>query len=98
MVSVSFTLKNNGTVDGTEVPQLYLSPPASAKSAPVNLKGFDSIFLPAGASTTVTIELSRYSFSVWDVVSQNWQIPSGVTGVSVGASSRDLRLKGSIMN
>ena len=98
VVTVSFTLTNNGTVDGTEVPQLYLSPPASAKSAPLNLKGFDSIFLPAGASTTVSLPLSRYSFSIWDVVSQSWQIPSGVTGISVGASSRDIRLKGSITN
>ena len=95
---MSFTLTNNGTVDGTEAPQLYLSPPASANSASVNLKGFDSVFLSAGASTTVSFELSRYSFAVWDVVSQSWQIPSGATGISVGASSRDLRLKGSITN
>lgn len=97
-MTVTFTLTNNGTVDGTEVPQLYTSPPASAKSAPFNLKEFDSVFLPAGASTTVSFSLSRYSFAVWDVVSQSWQIPSGATGISVGASSRDLRLKGSITN
>ena len=81
-----------------QIPQLYTSPPASAKSAPFNLKGFDSIFLAPGESTTVTMQLSRFDFSVWDVVSQSWQIPSGVTGISVGASSRDLRLKGSITN
>jgi beta-glucosidase len=81
-----------------QVPQLYLSPPSSAKSAPNNLKGFDAVFLASGASTTVSIELSRYDFSVWDVVSQQWLIPSGTTGISVGASSRDLRLKGSIAN
>ncbi|RPD81819.1 beta-glucosidase [Lentinus tigrinus ALCF2SS1-7] len=98
VVTVTFTVTNNGTVAGTEIPQLYTSPPASAKSAPFNLKGFDSIFLAPGESTTVTMELSRLDFSVWDVVSQSWQIPSGVTGISVGASSRDLRLKGSITN
>ncbi|KIP12630.1 glycoside hydrolase family 3 protein [Phlebiopsis gigantea 11061_1 CR5-6] len=98
VVTVSFTLKNNGTVDGTEVPQLYLTLPATANSAPLNLKGFDSIFLPAGGSTTVSFSLSRYSFSIWDVISQSWQVPSGVTGISVGASSRDIRLKGSITN
>lgn len=97
-MTVSFTLKNNGTVDGTEVPQLYLTLPASANSAPLNLKGFDSIFLAAGGSTTVSFSLSRYSFSIWDVVSQSWQVPSGVTGISVGASSRDIRLKGVITN
>ncbi len=81
-----------------QIPQLYTSPPASAKTAPFNLKGFDSIFLAPGESTIVTMTLSRLDFSVWDVVSQSWQIPSGATGISVGASSRDLRLKGSLTN
>ncbi|KAI0085604.1 glycoside hydrolase superfamily [Irpex rosettiformis] len=98
VVTVTFTLTNTGQVDGMEIPQLYTSPPASAKSAPNNLKGFDSVFLAVGASTTVSFELSRYDFSVWNVVSQQWDIPSGVTGVSIGASSRDVRLKGSITN
>ncbi|RDX56051.1 beta-glucosidase [Lentinus brumalis] len=98
VVTVTFTVTNNGTVAGTEIPQLYTSPPASAKTAPFNLKGFDSIFLAPGESTTVTMTLSRLDFSVWDVVSQSWQIPSGATGISVGASSRDLRLKGSLIN
>ncbi|KAI0348700.1 beta-glucosidase [Trametopsis cervina] len=98
VVTVTFTLTNTGTVAGTEIPQLYISPPSTAKSAPNNLKGFDSVFLAAGASTTVSLSLTRYHFSIWDVVSQQWLIPSGVTGISVGASSRDLRLKGSITN
>ncbi|PIL32144.1 hypothetical protein GSI_06850 [Ganoderma sinense ZZ0214-1] len=98
VVNVTFTVTNNGTVAGTEIPQLYTSSPASAQSAPFNLKGFDSIFLVPGQSTTVSMSLSRLDFSTWDVVSQSWQIPSGVTGISVGASSRDLRLKGSITN
>ena len=42
--------------------------------------------------------LARIDFAVWDVVSQSCQIPAGETGISVGASSRDLRLKGSITN
>ncbi|KAI0757179.1 beta-glucosidase [Daedaleopsis nitida] len=98
VVTVTFTLKNNGSVAGAEIPQLYTSPPASGKSAPFNLKGFDSVFLAPGQSTTVSMTLSRLDFSVWDVVSQSWQIPSGATGISVGASSRDLRLKGSVAN
>ncbi|KAI0639226.1 beta-glucosidase [Trametes polyzona] len=98
VVTVTFTVTNNGTVAGTEIPQLYTSPPASAKSAPFNLKGFDSVFLAPGESTTVTLTLSRLDFSVWDVASQSWQIAKGATGISVGASSRDLRLKGSITN
>lgn len=98
VVTVSFTLTNTGAKAGTEVPQLYTSPPASANQAPNNLKGFDAVFLQPGESKTVTFELSRYDFSYWDVVSQSWQIAKGQTGISVGASSRDLKLKGSIAN
>ncbi|KAI0335394.1 beta-glucosidase [Cubamyces sp. BRFM 1775] len=98
VVTVSFTLTNTGSRAGTEVPQLYTSPPASAQSAPFNLKGFDAVFLGPGESKTVTFQLSRYDFSIWDVVAQRWEIVQGVTGISVGASSRDLKLKGSITN
>ncbi|KAH9944498.1 beta-glucosidase [Epithele typhae] len=98
VVSVTFTLTNTGAKAGTEVPQLYTSPPASARSPPMNLKGFDAVFLAPGESKTVTFELSRYDFSVWDVVSQSWQVAPGSTGLSVGASSRDIKLKGSIVN
>lgn len=98
VVTVSFTLKNTGARAGTEVPQLYTSPPSSAKSASFNLKGFDAVYLGPGESKTVTFQLSRYDFSVWDVVSQSWQVATGKTGISVGASSRDLKLNGSITN
>ncbi|KAI0762855.1 beta-glucosidase [Fomes fomentarius] len=98
VVTVSFTLKNTGARAGTEIPQLYTSPPSSAKSAPFNLKGFDAVYLGPGESKTVTFQLSRYDFSVWDVVSQSWQVATGKTGISVGASSRDLKLNGSITN
>ncbi|TFK40959.1 glycoside hydrolase family 3 protein [Crucibulum laeve] len=98
VITATFTLKNNGTVAGHEIPQLYISPPASANSAPRNLKGFDSIYLTPGQSTTVSLQLSRYDLSIWNVVTQRWQIPSGATGILVGASSRDIRLTGSVTN
>ena len=36
---VSVTLKNTGSMDGAEVPQLYLQMPASAGEPPKQLKG-----------------------------------------------------------
>jgi hypothetical protein len=38
--TATFTVKNNGTIDGHEVPQLYLSKPASANSPPFELRGY----------------------------------------------------------
>ncbi|KAF8973771.1 glycoside hydrolase family 3 protein [Flammula alnicola] len=98
VITVSFSLTNNGTVAGHEIPQLYLALPASANSPPKSLKGFDSVFLTPGQSTTVTMQLSRFDLSIWDVVNQRWSIPSGQTGILIGASSRDIRLTGSITN
>lgn len=64
----------------------------------MNLKGFDSVFLKAGQSIQVTLQLSRFDLSSWDVVTQRFEVPAGTMGISVGASSRDIRLKSSITN
>jgi beta-glucosidase len=79
-----------------QVPQLYITLPASAQSAPKNLKGFDNVDFTAGQSKTITMQLSRYDLSIWNVVTQRWQVPTGTIGISIGASSRDVRLTGSI--
>lgn len=62
----------------------------------MNLKGFDSIALAAGESQTVTMQLSRFDLSIWDVVSQRFELATGETVISIGASSRDIRLKSSV--
>ncbi|KAG5652918.1 hypothetical protein H0H81_003118 [Sphagnurus paluster] len=96
VLTVTFTIKNSGAVGGHEIPQLYTTPPASANSPPKNLKGFDSVYIDPGQSKTVTIQLSRYDLSIWDVVAQRWRVPTGSHGISIGASSRDIRLTGTV--
>lgn len=90
-VTVSFTLKNTGKVDGHEVPQVYLSFPASAGEPPKVLRGFARPFIKAGATKSVSIQLLKRDISVWDVVKQAWVVPKGRFTVSIGASSRDIR-------
>ncbi|KAJ6611386.1 glycoside hydrolase family 3 protein [Mycena sp. CBHHK59/15] len=96
VVTIRFTLRNSGQVAGHEIPQLYISLPASTTSPPRILRGFDSVFLAPGKSCVVSLHLSRFDLSTWDVVSQRWQVPAGKIGVSIGASSRDIRLSGSL--
>ncbi|KAL0575133.1 hypothetical protein V5O48_006837 [Marasmius crinis-equi] len=98
VVSVTFTIQNSGTVAGNEVPQLYLTFPSAAQTAPRNLKGFDSVFVAPGQSKSVTLQLSRFDFSIWNPTTQRWEIPSGQTTIAIGASSRDIRLTGTIQN
>ncbi|EKG22356.1 Glycoside hydrolase family 3 [Macrophomina phaseolina MS6] len=93
---VTATVSNTGDLTGAAVPQLYIELPASAgEGTPVKqLRGFEKVELAAGESQQVTFELMRRDLSVWDVVSQEWSVPSGTFGVHVGFSSRDVQLKG----
>ncbi|KAG9055779.1 hypothetical protein FS842_001235 [Serendipita sp. 407] len=97
VITVSFTLTNTGSRAGTEIAQLYISPPSSAGSPPYLLKGFESVYLAAGASTTVTIQLSRFDFSIWSSAQQKFVVPGGTHGITVGPSSRIRSLTGSLV-
>ncbi|TRM61488.1 glycoside hydrolase family 3 protein [Schizophyllum amplum] len=81
-----------------QIPQLYVTFPEAAESAPLNLKGFDSVYVAPGDVAPVSLELSRYDLSVWDVMAQSWVVPEGEATISIGASSRDIRLTGTVTN
>ncbi|KAK1224287.1 hypothetical protein PQX77_012826 [Marasmius sp. AFHP31] len=92
----TFTVENNGSVYGGEIPQLYIEFPESSGEPPRVLKGFTNTAAQPGESKTVEITLSRYDLSIWDVVSQGWRKPDGRIGVVVGRSSRDVRISGEV--
>ncbi|KAK7522972.1 glycoside hydrolase family 3 protein [Phyllosticta citriasiana] len=94
---VTATVKNTGSLTGKAVPQLYIQLPATAgEGTPVKqLRGFDKVELTPGEEKTVTFTLSRRDLSIWDVVAQEWSVPTGTFGVHVGFSSRDIKAKSS---
>jgi beta-glucosidase len=99
-VTVTFTVTNTGQVDGAEVAQLYVG----EKSAPVprpprELKGFQKVFLKAGDSQQVTLQLDQRSFEYWNVNIEKWDAPQDTYNVWVGSSSQlsDLPLTGQVM-
>ena len=95
LARVSATIANTGPVGGAEVAQLYVGIPGD--DAPVRqLRGFEKPSINATQTATVEFELTRRDLSVWDVVAQKWRLPRGDFGVWVGASSRDLPLKGKL--
>ena len=93
---VSFDLQNTGSVAGDEVAQLYLGFPETAGEPPIQLKGFEKVFLQPNAKTTVKMALTPRDLSVWDVVRREFAVVQGEFAVAVGASSRDLRLKATL--
>lgn len=79
-----------------QIPQVYINFPASSGEPPSVLKGFTNIEIQPGAKQSVTINVSRYDLSIWDNVAQGWRKPAGTIKLTVGASSRDARLHGTV--
>jgi len=94
-LSVSLTVSNTGKVAGSEVVQLYLSYPSSAGEPPQVLRNFQKLSLAAGAAGQATFTLAKEDISVYDIASSSFMAVTGTFGINVGASSRDIRLKGS---
>ncbi|KAJ3102262.1 hypothetical protein HDU96_009707 [Phlyctochytrium bullatum] len=81
---------------GHEVVQLYLLFPPEAKKPPMLLKGFERVWLEPGASRVVKFVLGYHELKSWGIVeARGWAVVPGRYGVSVGASSRDIRLEAS---
>lgn len=99
-LDVKFNIKNTGSVDSDEVPQVYLGAPADIPSGvefPVRaLAAFDRIDLSAGQQRTVTLHVAQRQLQYWSTADQKWDLAKGKRTVSVGGSSRDLKLKQTI--
>jgi beta-glucosidase len=96
-VHASVTVTNTGDVAGREVVQLYLEPPASAVDRPAReLKGFAKTrLLQAGESQTVSFTIADDDLAYYDTGRAAWVADPGSYTVAIGASSRDIRLRGS---
>jgi beta-glucosidase len=97
---VSFVVRNTGSRAGAEVPQVYLGapqdPPAGAQFAVRALAGFERVALDRGESETVKVHIDERELSYWSTSKHDWALALGKRTVSVGSSSRDLRLDATI--
>lgn len=93
-LSVSFDIRNTGSVAGSEIAQLYIHHrhPTIFK-AKRELKGFDKVYLDPSQSKKVTISLNARSFSYYNTEINDWIIENGKYEIQVGASLMDIRLK-----
>ncbi|CAN5425190.1 glycoside hydrolase family 3 C-terminal domain-containing protein [soil metagenome] len=93
-VAVEVTVTNTGEARGSEVVQVYVGDPESALARPVReLKAFAKVALAPGESSTVAFTLTERDLSYWSTRAGDWVLEPGAFEVSVGASSRDLRLR-----
>jgi beta-glucosidase len=94
---VSFNLENAGKVSGSEVAQLYISAiDSKIERAPKELKAFKKISLKPGETGKVEITINKNAFSYYNTDKKDWAVEPGKYEISIGSSSRDIKLKGTV--
>ncbi|GAA3944298.1 glycoside hydrolase family 3 C-terminal domain-containing protein [Actinoplanes auranticolor] len=96
-VEVSVTVTNTGGRPGRETVQLYVTDPQASVYRPEQeLRAFTQVALGPGESAPVTLTLGARAFAFWHEGARGWVVEGGEFGVRVGASSRDIRLTGTV--
>jgi len=94
--TVTATVTNTGSRSGADVAQLYVDDPAASGQPPLQLEGFQRVSLAAGASTTVTFDLTQQNLQYWNSSSNAFMTSTGNYGIEVGDSSANLPLSGTL--
>lgn len=88
-LSISFTLKNTGKYDGTEVVQLYVQDKVGSVTRPVKeLKRFQRVTLKAGESTQLSLSLPVSELAFWGY-DMNYTVEPGAFTLWVGTNSAE---------
>ena len=84
---------NTGSVEGTEVVQLYVRKPDDAQGPLKTLRGFERVTIAPGKTVNVEIPLTDETFNWWDESTQNVNPVHGRYELLYGGSSADDALK-----
>ena len=92
---LSCIVKNTGKRAGDEVVQLYIRDDfSSVTTYDKVLRGFERIHLQPGEEQTISFTLTPQDLGLWDKNNQ-FTVEPGSFSIMIGASSQDIRLKGS---
>ena len=95
--TVRCTVRNTGTRAGDEVVQLYVRDVLASVARPIlELKGFQRISLESGAAREVSFTLGPEELRMLDR-DRRWVVEPGAFRVLIGASSKDIRLRGELI-
>jgi beta-glucosidase len=97
-VKVSFTIKNTGKVDGAEAAQVYTTQSKASVVRPAKeLKAFKKVFLKAGETQTVELEVKVKDLAFYNEITHDWTVEPGEFVLCNAASAADVKSKTSIM-
>jgi beta-glucosidase len=89
-------VRNSGRRAGDEVVQLYVRDLLASVARPViQLEGFQRVHLAPGEERELTFTLGRDQLRMLDE-GMRWIVEPGTFRVLIGASSKDIRLRGDL--
>jgi beta-glucosidase len=101
MLNFKVDVTNTGKREGKEIIQVYVSDISAEQSELINrpekeLKEFAKVCLDAGETKTVFFSLPPRAFQWWSTKINDWYCSGGIFEILIGASSRNIRLRGKI--
>lgn len=91
------TIKNTGTLSGSEVVQLYVRDVQSTPIRPYKeLKGFQKVRLAPGESQSVSFTLDKRSFAYYEKRIHDFYVESGDFEILIGTSSDQILLSDTV--
>ena len=96
--TVTFDISNTGPCDGSEVAQVYVHQTTCDVPRPYKeLKAFAKVALKKGETKTITLLLDSTAFSYYKTGLNGFGMDTGKFEILVGSSSKDIRLRDTIM-
>jgi beta-glucosidase len=97
ILTVTAAVKNTGGCSGREAVQLYVKNHKGKINRPIReLRAFAKIELEPGESKDVTFTLDKRAFAYYETRIKDFVAESGVYGIEIAASSRDIRLSADV--
>ena len=91
-INVSFTLKNTGKFAGAEAVQVYASQPNASVMRPVKeLKAFKKVYLKAGETQSVQLEVKVKDLAFYNDRTMQWTVEPGEFVLRNAASSAEVK-------
>lgn len=91
-IAVTVRVKNTGSIDADEVPQLYVQYPKVDRMPFQELKQFKRVSIKKGSTETITFKLPVSELAKWESASNQWKVANGEYEIFVGSHSRDKKL------
>ncbi|MGN0587884.1 MAG: glycoside hydrolase family 3 C-terminal domain-containing protein, partial [Oscillospiraceae bacterium] len=92
ILTADINIKNSSETDGDEVIQIYFRAESNRIKRPIKqLCGFKRIYIPAGESVHLVLDIPKSELEFWDVSREKFCLETGDYTFMAGASSEDIR-------